>query len=851
MAPHLPLHSSETSDLRTQLRNDRSSIQQDFVQHGRAAQTLAKLSRLTDRYLCHVWQSLQIPPQFALVAVGGYGRGELYPNSDIDLLILLDVEPNDLLQGRLQELIRTLWDIGMDVGHSVRTLEQCLVESSDITVLTNLLEARRITGNTRLFSELQTALDAQLDPCVFYTAKLHEQQRRHARFMESDFNLEPNLKESPGGLRDLQTISWICHAAGLGTNWKDMAFAGLISQTEARQLKRHHTLLQTLRTRLHYLAGRREDRLVFDFQAQLAEQMGIQVSTSRRASEQLMQRYYQTKLAVRQFNTILLQHLHDYLFKEVPKEDALNERYVTRGTLLEIRDERLFEVAPESIFELFLLLQQHTELTDVSAKTLRALWRARKRIDSTFRRNPVNRQNFMKIMRQPQGIVHALRRMNQYGILGRYIPAFGRIVGQMQYDLFHVYTVDEHIMMVVRNLRRFAVPSFAHEFPFCSKLISEFARPEVLYLAGLFHDIAKGRGGDHSQLGKRDARLFCSKHELSKDDTELIVWLVEHHLCLSAAAQKQDLSDPEVIANFAAQIKNDRYLVALYLLTVADVRGTSPKVWNAWKAKLIEDLFRQTRRFMSCGIVENKLGSIREEAASILNLYAIPPDTYEPFWSRLDESYFMDHEPHEIAWHSRLIAFNINPASAIVKTRLSRTGEGLQVLVYCPDQKSLFSRICDFFARMSFTIVEAKIHSTRHGYALNSFQVMAAKRTDTVYRDLMTYIEFELTQQITQQKPSIHNVSGRVSRQMKMFPISTTVEISRDRKGQHILAMVAADRPGLLARIARVMDQQQVTLHRAKINTLGGRAEDVFWISGAALDHAKSRANFRSALLDV
>ncbi|MGC2166427.1 MAG: [protein-PII] uridylyltransferase [Gallionella sp.] len=851
MAHRLPLHSSETSDLRTQLRNDRSDVEQRFLQHGKAARTLGQLSRLTDSYLRHVWQRLQMPKQIALVAVGGYGRGELYPNSDIDLLILLDVDPNDLLQLKLQELIRELWDIGMDVGHSVRTLEQCLVESSDITVLTNLLEARRITGNARLFGELRIALDTQLDPCLFYTAKLHEQQRRHARFMESDFNLEPNLKESPGGLRDLQTISWICHAAGLGTDWSDRAVAGLISETEARKLKRHHTLLQTLRIRLHYLSGRREDRLVFDFQAQLAEQMGIPVSTNRRASEQLMQRYYQTKLAVRQFNTILLQHLHDYLFKAVPKEHALNERYVSKGTLLEIRDERLFELVPESIFELFLLLQQHTELTDVSAKTLRALWRARKQIDSSFRRNPVNRQNFMKIMRQPQGIVHALRRMNQYGILGRYIPSFGRIVGQMQYDLFHVYTVDEHTMMVVRNLRRFAVPSFAHEFPLCSRLIGEFDRPEVLYLAGLFHDIAKGRGGDHSQLGKRDARHFCVQHALSKEDTDLLVWLVEHHLSLSATAQKQDLSDPEVIASFAAQIKNQRYLVALYLLTVADVRGTSPKVWNAWKAKLIEDLFKQTGRFISDGVVENKLGAVREEAASILNLYAIPTDTYELFWSRLDESYFMDHEPHEIAWHCRLLAFNINPASVVVKTRLSRTGEGLQVLVYCPDQKSLFSRICDFFARMSFTIVEAKIHSTRHGYALNSFQVMAAKRTDTVYRDLMTYIEFELTQQITQQKVTLHDVSGRVSRQMKMFPISTTVEISRDRKGLYILTMVAGDRPGLLARIARVLDQQEIKLHRAKINTLGSRAEDVFWISGAALTQAKPLESLCDDLRDI
>ena len=415
---------------------------------------------------------------------------------------------------------------------------------------TNLLEARLLIGNARLFRELEDAMQQHLDPREFFLAKLHEQQQRHARFADTDYNLEPNLKESPGGLRDLQTITWISRAAGLGTRWTELAQAGLISPAEARQIARHDTLLQTLRTRLHYLAKRREDRLIFEFQTPLAEQMGITASANRRASEHLMQHYYQTKLAVRQFNAILLQNLHDHLFHETPPQHALNERFRVIGTLLEIRDEHLFEHSPEAIFELFLLMQKHPELTDLSAKTLRALWRAQHQIDAAFRRNPLNRSRFMEILRQPQGVIHALRRMNQYGILGRYIPAFGRIVGQMQHDLFHVYTVDEHILMVVRNLRRFAVPKFAHEFPLCSQLMSEFARPEVLYIAGLFHDIAKGRGGDHSQLGKKDARAFCTQHQLSRDDSDLVVWLVEQHLSLSATAQKQDLSDPEVIAGF-------------------------------------------------------------------------------------------------------------------------------------------------------------------------------------------------------------------------------------------------------------------------------------------------------------
>ena len=421
----------------------------------------------------------------------------------------------------------------------------------------------------------------------------------------------------------------------------------------------------------------------------------------------------------------------------------------------------------------------------------------------------------------------------------------------MQHDLFHVYTVDEHILMVVRNLRRFAEPDFSHEFPLCSKLMSEFARPEVLYVAGLFHDIAKGRGGDHSQLGKKDARIFCKQHQVSRDDSDLIVWLVEHHLSLSATAQKKDLSDPDVIAGFAEKIKNERYLVALYLLTVADVRGTSPKIWNAWKAKLIDGLYRATRRYMSDGKITNHLDDIRNQAATTLNLYALSPEFYQLLWAQLDDSYFLDHEAQEIAWHTRLLAFKVNATDPIVKARLSRAGEGLQVMVYCTDQRGLFARICDFFARMNYTIVEAKIHTTLHGYALNSFQIINVKRGNTSYRDIMTYIEFELAQQITQARPVSPAVTGRVSRQLKHFPLNTEIEIKPDNKNLHVLSLIAGDRPGLLARIALIFDKFNIRLHRAKINTLGSRAEDVFWISGSALSHSDQQDSLRNALLEI
>ena len=837
---------NDTAALRCALRDDRKTLENNFLQQGKVSHLLAAHSRLIDQYLCRLWQHM--PENTALIAVGGYGRGELYPKSDIDLLILLSTDADEILQQKLHDFLALLWDIGLEVGHSIRTVEQCISEAVDITVQTNLLEARILCGNAAMFEHLRITMRQHLDPQAFYKTKLHEQQQRHKRFDDTDFNLEPNLKESPGGLRDLQTITWISHAAGLGTSWQELARAGLISTTEARQIARHDRLLQTLRSHLHFLARRREDRLLFDFQTQLAERMGIAASNNRRASEHLMQRYYRTKLAVRQFNTILLQNLHDYLFRETPPRQIINERFHTIGCLLEIRDEHLFEHTPEAIFELFLIMQRNPALTDLTAMTLRALWRAQAKVDAAFRRDPKNRACFMEILRQPQGVTHALRRMSQYGILGRYIPAFGRITGQMQHDLFHVYTVDVHIMMVVRNLRRLTLPIHASELPLCSKLMAEFARPEVLYAAGLFHDIAKGRGGEHATLGKKDAQAFCKHHLISKNDSDLIVWLVEHHLTLSATAQKQDLSDPEVIASFATLIKNDRYLVALYLLTVADVKGTSPKVWNVWKAKLMEDLFQLTRRYLKEGATTNHLDEIRAQAAATLNLYAINPDSYRLLWAQLDDSYFLDHEAQEIAWHSRQLAYRVNTADPVVKTRLSRGGTGLQVLVYCPDQRWLFARICSFFSHLNYTIVEAKIHTTRHDYALNSFQIMEITRSDMNYRDLMNYIEFELTEKILQNKPLEAVANGRVSRQLKHFPIETSVNMEKDKRGMYVLTLITGDRPGLLARIAQILDRHNISLHRAKINTLGSRAEDVFWVSSEMLDNPVKSGAFLKEL---
>ncbi len=838
---------------RTRLRDGRHALREAYAVGMSPGRLLHQHARLIDHVLVELWRALAPVRGGALVATGGYGRGELFPHSDVDLLVLLAREPSLQERERLAQLIGLLWDIGIEAGHSVRTVESC-VESAhaDVTVETALLEARRLAGSAALYRQLAAAMARMRDPAAFLRAKQLEQEQRHAKHQDTPYSLEPNLKEAPGGLRDLQVIRWIARACGVGERWRDLERQQLLQHAEALQLARHEALLQDLRIRLHYLAARREDRIVFDYQNALAEQCGLRSAGSRRAGERLMQRYYRNAKGVTQLNAILLQDLAARLAPpDATPPRALNERFQVRGELLEAQDEALFERCPRAILESFLLLQQHAELRGMTATTLRALWRARARVDAAFRRDPVAQLLFLSILQQPRGIVHESRRMNQYDILGRYLPEFGRIVGQMQHDLFHVYTVDQHILMVLRNLRRFTMPELAHEFPLCSQLMSGFERRWLIYIAALFHDIAKGRGGDHSELGARDARRFCRRHGLARGDTELVAFLVEHHLSLSAVAQKQDVHDPEVVRAFAARVGDERRLTALYLLTVADVRGTSPKVWNAWKAKLLEDLFRAARRVLAGELpqTETVVAEKQAEAARLLRLYALSPQVEAPLWAQLDTPYYLRHDAQEIAWQTRNLHYRVQAPAPVVKARLAPMGEGLQVMVYAPDREQLFARICGYFERAGFNIVEAKIHTTRHGYALDTFLVLGEGR-GVHYRDLISLIENGLAEELASKAPLAPPRSGRLSRRVRHYPVSPVVDIRPDERGTYqVLSIVAADRPGLLYGLARVLAGHHINVHSAKINTLGDRAEDVFLLSGDALAEAKSVLRLEQELL--
>ena len=850
---------------------------------------LTRLAGLTDAALRSLWQANGFGGDLALLAVGGYGRGELFPYSDVDVLLLLpdaaDPARDTALRQRIEAFIGQCWDIGLEIGSSVRTVPECLsVAQGDVTVQTALLEARLIVGNRRLFKGFQARFSAQLDALDFFSAKRLEMRQRHAKYEDTPYALEPNIKESPGGLRDLQIILWAARAAGIGGRWEDLHRAGLVTTHELRQLRHNEALLSAIRSRLHLIAARREDRLVFDLQNAVAESFGFQHRLADdgrvmlRASEVLMRRYYWAAKAVTQLNQILLQNIEEHLRaargEAAPEQRRINERFFDKGGMIEVASDDLYQREPHAILETFLLYAKTPGLKGLSARTLRALYNARTVMDHGFRTDPANRKTFLAILQQPQGITHAFRLMNQTSVLGRYLWVFRRIVGQMQHDLFHVYTVDQHILMVLRNVRRFFIPEHAHEYPFCSQLAAGWDKPWVLYIAALFHDIAKGRGGDHSELGAGEVRRFCREHGVQQADAQLIEFLVSHHLLMSRIAQKEDLSDPEVIEAFARQVGNERYLTALYLLTVADVRGTSPKVWNAWKGKLLEDLYKLTVRTLGGrapdpgAVIESR----KRQALIQLALASEPQDSHKRLWDTLEVSYFMRHDAGEIAWHTRQLARHaVRPVATkteavgaggesagtvktfetIVRARLSPVGEGLQVLVYAADQPDLFARICGYFDRAGFSILDAKIHTTRNGRALDTFQIINPLVPDH-NREFIGMVEAELPAAVESQAPLAPPRLGRVSRRVKSFPIAPRVDLRPDDKAQRwLLTVTASDRVGLLYSIARVLAAHGIDLELAKITTLGERVEDMFLLQGAPLQHAKTQLAIEHELLEV
>ncbi|MDJ0939188.1 MAG: [protein-PII] uridylyltransferase [Woeseiaceae bacterium] len=853
-----------TADIRAALEAAAADLERRFGDGESIVDLVHARSASVDLALADLWRNSagDLCETIALVAVGGYGRGELHPHSDIDIMLLL---PDDFDPGgdeRLAAFVTSLWDLGLEIGHSVRTLTQCFEEArDDLTVATTLMEARLIDGPQALFGDmLEATAPGRIWPSTeFFAEKRKEQIARHHRYDDTGYNLEPNVKGSPGGLRDIQMIGWVAKRHFGCATLDELVDHEFLTPGQLRLLQNGQAFLWRVRFALHVLTGRREDRILFDHQMRLAEMLGYEDATYTLAVEQLMQRYYRTVMDLSRLNEMLLQLFEEAILMDpAAAPEPLNARFQVKNGFLQTVNERVFDNDPSALLELFVLLQQNPEIRGVSAYTVGLIKRSLPLIDEEFRQNPRNHRLFLTILRAPKGVTHELRRMNLYGVLGLYLPAFGRIVGRMQYDLFHAYTVDEHTLFVVSNMRRFALSRFDHEYPHCSRIMQGLERPEIAYLSGLFHDIAKGRGGDHSELGAVDAEAFCLEHGLGQYDARTVAWLVRHHLALSTTAQKQDIGDPDVVNEFAALVGDQLHLDYLYILTVADVRGTNPKLWNSWKATLFRDLYELTSRALRRGLEnpvdrEQLILEKKANARESLGEAGLDGARIDAVWALLDDNYFLRHKSDEIAWHSEWLA-DSDTASEIglVDVRRQPGGDGVEAVLYTPRAQRTFAHATAVVDELGMTIVDARIVPLVNGYSLDTYIFVETDDRIDIDESRMNKIRRLLTRVLTADDDKVARVTRSAPRQVRMFSTRTSVDFNpKTTKGRTVMELVAADRPGLLSKVGQAFIAEGVDIETAKIMTIGERAEDVFYITdeaGRPLDDA-AQQSLRTELL--
>ena len=826
------------------LRNAHKAIEQRFMEERRAAALVQARAELIDQVLTRVWRDYfsAKDPNIALIAVGGYGRGELHPGSDIDILILLRNADQERYREALEMFVMFLWDIGLEIGQSVRSIDECVAEAKqDITIATNLIEARHLAGPIELFDTLrhETGPDRIWPSRAFFEAKWDEQIRRHHKYDDSAYNLEPNIKEGPGGLRDIQMIGWVAKRHFNADTLHDLVKHHFLSEEEYFQLMEGQNFLWQVRFALHTITQRREDRLLFDYQRTLAELFGYRDENTNLAVEQFMKKYYRTLMELSLLNEMLLQ-----LFQEAilyadshGKPTVINKRFQIRKGFIEVTNERIFSRYPFALLEVFLLIQQNTDIKGVRASTIRLIRSHRHLIDTSFREDLRNRSLFMEILRQPRRVSHELHRMNRYGILAKYIPVFGNIVGLMQYDLFHIYTVDEHTLMVIRNMRRLTLKQYEHELPNCSKIMRGIPKPELLYLAGMFHDIAKGRGGDHSELGALDAIDFCLHHGLSNYDTNIVAWLVKQHLIMSTTAQRRDISDPDVITEFAAKVGDTTRLDYLYLLTVSDMRGTNHSIWNDWKATLLRELYEATRRALRRGLenpqdLNEYCQEIQRQARAILERQDVAPQRVDKLWRTLSEEYFMRHSADEIAWHTEAILSNDGETFPLILVQQHAQRGGTEIFIHMPIADHLFAASTGTFEQLGLTVADARIITSDTGYAFDTYVLLEetgeAIQSHHRVNDILNSLRRELQQSSYPHK----EINRRRARRLKHFDTPTDISFNQDQRNHRtVMEMITADRPGLLSKVGQALMKCNVHLQNAKIATIGERVEDVFFIS--------------------
>jgi [protein-PII] uridylyltransferase len=798
---------------------------------------------IVDRILTIAWDRFGLNTnQAALVAVGGYGRGELHPGSDIDLLLLFASEPDKDACVNISDFLTFLWDIKFHVGHSVRTLAECEKEAAeDITIATNLTEARLLDGDPDLFETMRTRTgpDYIWPSREFFAAKLAEQDARHERFDDTAYKVEPNLKDGPGGLRDFQMIAWVSKRHFGADSLRELIAKDFLQPDEYEELYEGQKYLWRIRYALHRLTGRKEERLLFDFQKTLALQFGFEDGPGNLAVEAFMQSYYRTIMSLERLNEMLLQHYDEELLHIDSGDhvEQLNPRFRIHNGYLEVTSQQTFTFYTPAILETFLLLQLHPEIKGIRANTIRSIRNHLHLIDEHYRRDIRCRTLFMEILRQPQGITHQLRRMNRYGVLAAYLPNFGNIVGRMQYDLFHVFTVDEHILMVLRNVRRIGVKEFEHELPLCSMVFKNLPKPELLYIAALFHDIAKGRGGDHSELGAVDAEAFCLDHDLSSYDAKLVAWLVKQHLVMSMTAQQRDINDPDVVLEFAKIMGNTNRLAYLFLLTVADMRGTNPGKWNSWKYSLLSSLYKQTKQVLRRGLDNpadhrELVDEVKQDSEQALIKLGLTQDEITHVWNDFEDDLFLRYTADDIIAQTQLIARTDIEDLPVVVSRFVAERGSTEIYIYDRDKTELFSEITRSLERMHLNILDARILTTRSGMAADTIHVHDANGDPVTDKIQLQDISERIRKAILATEEQPFAAQEHRSRQHKHFDVATRLHFyPHHLHNVTVMELVAADRPGLLSRVAEVLKKKEIRLHMARIATIGAQADDMLYIT--------------------
>lgn len=804
----------------------------------------------TDQILTQAWSRLTCAddPDIALLAVGGYGRGELHPHSDIDLLILLREDNAADYRDSIEQFLMLLWDVGLEVGQSVRSVAQCQEEArADITVITNLMESRTLAGGEDLRQAMiaNIGTDKMWSDAEFFRAKRAEQQARHAKFNDTEYNLEPNVKGSPGGLRDIQTIGWVALRHFGTSDLRQLVDRGFVNESEYQILASGQAFLWKVRFALHHLAGRAEDRLLFDHQRALARLLGYEDTDTKLGVESFMQRYYRVVMSLSQLNDLLMQHFEEILLRDAEAADItpLNARFRIRDHYIEVTDDQVFQRTPSALLEIFLLMAQHVEIRGVRAGTIRLLRDHRHLIDEAFRSDIRNTSLFIELLRCRQGIHRNLRRMNRYGILGRYLPEFGKIVGQMQHDLFHIYTVDAHTLNLIKHLRKLGHSDYQEKYPLAWRIFNRLPKPDLLYMAGLYHDIAKGRGGDHSELGAVDAEAFCKRHKLPAWDTHLVSWLVGNHLIMSTTAQRKDISDPQVIHDFALRMGNQVRLDYLYVLTIADINATNPTLWNSWRASLLRQLYTETKRALRRGLEnppnrDEHIHQTQQAALDILVRSGIDEEDVEALWEQLGEDYFLRHTANDIAWHTEAIAQHADKhvPLVLIKETAQREFEGAtQIFIYTPEQNDLFAVTVAAMDQLNLSIQDARVITSTGRFSLDNYIVLDADGESIGDNpERIRQIKSGLIEALSDPDSYPSIIQRRVARQLKHFAFPPEVTIFNDHGGQHtILELSAPDRPGLLARMGKIFLDFDISVQNAKIVTLGERVDDVFVLTDA------------------